>query len=265
MDFITTPVYFGIALVIITFSFNFLHCILASIFGVRIEKFGVLLTFFNKNIMTFKRNHIDYSLGWFPTGGFVKISGMIDESLDPEEEMIIEDYMLLSKPPLVRFMCTIGAPLMLLILFVVGAVFVNTNTSLAENTQILSDVLANLYQYIAGEIDTTQMQYNWTNIANGNSVFAIVFCILILFTVFASLFSIISGKIAERIPTLSMIFFLFITLVYLYLLYQLGSLFFSINGFSGAITLFLKFLATTYILSFLVMLIIKFLPKNKYI
>ncbi|GAB4335770.1 MAG: RIP metalloprotease RseP [Flammeovirgaceae bacterium] len=55
------------------------HMLAAKAFGMRVEKFSIG---FPPKIFAFKYGETDYSLGALPLGGFVKISGMIDESLD---------------------------------------------------------------------------------------------------------------------------------------------------------------------------------------
>ena len=62
------------------------HCISAKIFGVRVEKFYL---FFDPwfHLFEFKPKHSDttYGIGWLPLGGYCKIAGMVDESLDTEQ------------------------------------------------------------------------------------------------------------------------------------------------------------------------------------
>lgn len=60
------------------------HYTLARIFKVRVEKFFL---FFDAGFSLFKRKIGDtvYGIGWLPLGGYVKISGMIDESMDREQ------------------------------------------------------------------------------------------------------------------------------------------------------------------------------------
>ena len=57
------------------------HMLAAKAFGMRVEKFSIG---FPPKIIGFKHKETEYSLGALPLGGFVKISGMIDESLDTE-------------------------------------------------------------------------------------------------------------------------------------------------------------------------------------
>lgn len=60
------------------------HFMMARIFKTRVEKFYL---FFDAwfSIFKFKRGDTEYGMGWIPLGGYVKISGMIDESMDLEQ------------------------------------------------------------------------------------------------------------------------------------------------------------------------------------
>ena len=59
------------------------HYTLARIFKVRVEKFYL---FFDAGFSLFRKKigETEYGIGWLPLGGYVKISGMIDESMDRE-------------------------------------------------------------------------------------------------------------------------------------------------------------------------------------
>ena len=60
------------------------HFIPAKLFKTRVEKFYL---FFDYKFSLFKKKIGDtvYGIGWIPLGGYVKISGMIDESMDTEQ------------------------------------------------------------------------------------------------------------------------------------------------------------------------------------
>jgi regulator of sigma E protease len=60
------------------------HFLFARLFKVRVEKFYL---FFDWGFSFFKRKigETEYGIGWLPLGGYVKISGMIDESMDKEQ------------------------------------------------------------------------------------------------------------------------------------------------------------------------------------
>src|SRR4030043_2303209 len=60
------------------------HFIMAKAFKTRVEKFYL---FFDAwfSVFKIKRGETEYGIGWLPLGGYVKISGMIDESMDKEQ------------------------------------------------------------------------------------------------------------------------------------------------------------------------------------
>lgn len=58
------------------------HLLTAKMFGMRVEKFSIG---FPPKIFGFKWGETEYSIGAVPLGGFVKISGMVDESMDTEQ------------------------------------------------------------------------------------------------------------------------------------------------------------------------------------
>ncbi|AFL86237.1 site-2 protease [Belliella baltica DSM 15883] len=58
------------------------HLLTAKMFGMRVEKFSIG---FPPKIIGFQWGETEYSIGAIPLGGFVKISGMVDESMDSEQ------------------------------------------------------------------------------------------------------------------------------------------------------------------------------------
>ena len=63
---------------------EFGHFIVARIFKIRVEKFYI---FFDAGFSLWKKKFGDteYGLGWLPLGGYCKIAGMVDESMDKEQ------------------------------------------------------------------------------------------------------------------------------------------------------------------------------------
>ena len=55
------------------------HLLAAKLFGMRVEQYSIG---FPPRIFKFKYGETIYSIGAIPLGGYVKIAGMIDESLD---------------------------------------------------------------------------------------------------------------------------------------------------------------------------------------
>lgn len=58
------------------------HLLTAKMFGMRVEKFSIG---FPPKIAGFQYGETEYSIGAIPLGGFVKISGMVDESMDSDQ------------------------------------------------------------------------------------------------------------------------------------------------------------------------------------
>jgi regulator of sigma E protease len=74
------------------------HFLTARWFGCRVEKFYL---FFNPWFSLWKKKigETEYGVGWIPLGGYVKISGMIDESMDKEQmKLPPQPYEFRSKP-----------------------------------------------------------------------------------------------------------------------------------------------------------------------
>ncbi len=84
------------------------HFLPARFFGTRVEKFYL---FFNPgfSLISKKIGETEYGIGWLPLGGYVKISGMIDESFDTEQ-MTSEPqpYEFRSKPAWQRLIIMLG-------------------------------------------------------------------------------------------------------------------------------------------------------------
>ena len=84
------------------------HFIPAKIFKTRVEKFFL---FFDVKFALFKKKIGDtvYGIGWLPLGGYVKISGMIDESMDTEQmKQPAQSWEFRSKPAWQRLIIMLG-------------------------------------------------------------------------------------------------------------------------------------------------------------
>ncbi|MFO7933261.1 MAG: RIP metalloprotease RseP [Bacteroidales bacterium] len=84
MDVLIKILQFLLSLSILIVLHEMGHFVLARIFKTRVEKFYL---FFDPGFSLFKKKIGDtvYGIGWLPLGGYVKISGMIDESMDREQ------------------------------------------------------------------------------------------------------------------------------------------------------------------------------------
>ncbi|MEX0602599.1 MAG: RIP metalloprotease RseP, partial [Bacteroidota bacterium] len=79
MELISTVFYFLVTIGILVFIHELGHFLAAKAFGMRVERFSVG---FPPRAFGKKVGDTDYCVSWIPIGGYVKISGMIDESLD---------------------------------------------------------------------------------------------------------------------------------------------------------------------------------------
>jgi regulator of sigma E protease len=87
------------------------HFFFARLFKTRVEKFYL---FFDAwfSLFKFKKGDTEYGIGWIPLGGYVKISGMIDESMDKEQLALPpQPWEFRSKPAWQRLLIMIGGVL----------------------------------------------------------------------------------------------------------------------------------------------------------
>jgi regulator of sigma E protease len=61
------------------------HFLAARAFGIRVDKFYLFFDAWGFSLFKFNYKGVEYGIGWLPLGGYVKIAGMIDESMDTEQ------------------------------------------------------------------------------------------------------------------------------------------------------------------------------------
>lgn len=101
-----------LALSLLVILHEFGHYITAKWFGCRVEKFFL---FFDPWFAIVKKKVGDtvYGIGWLPLGGYVKISGMIDESMDKEAmKQPPQEWEFRSKPAWQRLIVMLGGVIM---------------------------------------------------------------------------------------------------------------------------------------------------------
>lgn len=109
------------------------HFLFAKLFKTRVEKFYI---FFNPgfSLFKYKKGETEYGMGWIPLGGYVKISGMIDESMDREQmKLPPKSYEFRSKPAWQRLLIMLGGVLVNFVL----AFFIYTMVLFAWGEQYL--------------------------------------------------------------------------------------------------------------------------------
>ncbi|CAN5173867.1 RIP metalloprotease RseP [soil metagenome] len=100
------------------------HFATAKWFKCRVEKFYL---FFNPWFSLWKKKigETEYGIGWVPFGGYVKISGMVDESMDKEQmKLPPQPYEFRSKPAWQRLIIMIGGVVVNVLLAIVIFIFI---------------------------------------------------------------------------------------------------------------------------------------------
>ena len=108
MEFVIKISQFLLSLSLLIVLHELGHFIPAKLFKTRVEKFYL---FFDVKYSLFKKKIGDtvYGIGWIPLGGYVKISGMIDESMDKEAmKEPAQPWEFRSKPAWQRLIIMIG-------------------------------------------------------------------------------------------------------------------------------------------------------------
>jgi len=119
MGILTQALGLLLSLSILVVLHEFGHFTFARIFKTRVEKFYL---FFNPwfELVKFKKGETEYGVGWIPLGGYVKISGMIDESMDKEQmKQPAQPWEFRSKPTWQRLLIMLGGVLVNFILALV--------------------------------------------------------------------------------------------------------------------------------------------------
>ena len=103
-----------LALSILVLIHEFGHFIFAKIFRIRVDKFYLFFDAGGKALFRFKPKNSDteYGIGWLPLGGYCKIAGMIDESMDTAQmKQEPKEWEFRSKPAWQRFLVMAGGVL----------------------------------------------------------------------------------------------------------------------------------------------------------
>jgi regulator of sigma E protease len=92
------------------------HFFAARTFNIKVEKFYLFFDFLfpmanvlNFSLLKIKKGDTEYGIGWFPLGGYVKIAGMVDESMDKEQlKNAPEPWEFRAKPAWQRLIVMLG-------------------------------------------------------------------------------------------------------------------------------------------------------------
>ncbi len=125
------------------------HYLAARAFGIRVEKFYLFFDAWKFRLFHFKKGDTEYGIGWLPLGGYVKIAGMIDESMDKEAmKLPPQPWEFRAKPAWQRLIVMLAGVIMNVIL---GMILFTMVTYHFEKEYLPVDQLTNgVYVYSSG-------------------------------------------------------------------------------------------------------------------
>lgn len=132
-----------LALSILVLVHEFGHFFFARMFKIKVEKFYL---FFDAGFALFKfkpkKSDTEYGIGWLPFGGYCKIAGMVDESLNEEQKQQLKQepkpYEFRAHPAWQRFFVLFGGVLFNVILAII--IYTGILYSNGEEYVKLSDI-----------------------------------------------------------------------------------------------------------------------------
>jgi regulator of sigma E protease len=134
-----------LALSFLVFVHELGHFLAARAFGIKVEKFFIFFDWGGK-IYSKKIGDTEYGIGIFPLGGYVKIAGMIDESMDKEQmKKPPQPWEFRSKPAWQRLIVMVAG----VVMNVIVGVLIFTLSHLGYNKEYVSvgDIEEGIYAY----------------------------------------------------------------------------------------------------------------------
>lgn len=154
MEVLMKIVQLVLALSLLVLVHEFGHFLFAKIFGMKVDKFYL---FFDPwfSVVKYKPKDSDteYGIGWLPLGGYCKIAGMIDESMDKEAlKKEPQPWEFRAKPAWQRFFVLFGGVLFNLILAIIlySALLYSWGDSYIRNEDVTTGVVVNDVAYDMG-------------------------------------------------------------------------------------------------------------------
>lgn len=139
-----------LALSILVLVHEFGHFFFARLFKIKVEKFYL---FFDAGFALFrwkpKNSDTEYGIGWLPFGGYCKIAGMVDESLDDKEKEQLKQepqpYEFRAHPAWQRFFVLFGGVFfnVILAIIVYSGIFYTNGESYIKNSDITTGLAVN--------------------------------------------------------------------------------------------------------------------------
>ena len=147
MDIVIKVLQFILSFSLLVIIHEFGHFFFARLFGTRVEKFYL---FFNPwfSLFKFKKGETTYGVGWIPFGGYVKIAGMIDESMDTEQmKQPVQPWEFRAKPAWQRLLIMVGCVVMNIVLAV--CIYIGISYTWGDNYIASKDVK---YGYVFNDV-----------------------------------------------------------------------------------------------------------------
>ena len=120
------------------------HMIPAKLFKMRVEKFYLFFDAWGFKLFSRKKGETEYGIGWLPLGGYVKIAGMVDESMDTKNlKNEPEEWEFRAKPAWQRLIVMLGGVTVNLILGIL--IFAALTWQLGESYIANKDVVNGIY------------------------------------------------------------------------------------------------------------------------
>ncbi len=141
-----------LSLSILVVIHEFGHYSFAKIFKTRVEKFYL---FFDPwfSLFKFKKGETEYGIGWLPLGGYVKISGMIDESMDKEQmKQPPKPWEFRSKPAWQRLLIMLGGVLFnfILAMIIYASILFVWGSNFLPNENVVNGIVPDSTAYRIG-------------------------------------------------------------------------------------------------------------------
>ena len=110
MDIVIKILQFILSFTLLVLVHEFGHFFFAKLFGVRVEQFRI---FFGKAWVKWHWGETEFGIGWLPFGGYAKLSGMVDESMDTAAlASEPKEWEFRSKPAWQRLLMMLGGVMM---------------------------------------------------------------------------------------------------------------------------------------------------------
>ncbi|MEO5572693.1 MAG: RIP metalloprotease RseP, partial [Bacteroidia bacterium] len=121
------------------------HFLAARAFGIKVEKFYLFFDAWGFKLFSITKGETEYGIGWLPLGGYVKIAGMIDESMDKEAmAQPAQPYEFRSKPAWQRLIVMVAGVTMnvLLGIAIYSLSLLNYTKSYLPNEEVKNGIYA---------------------------------------------------------------------------------------------------------------------------